>query len=138
MAAMKHELALFHPGATEKAVKEVKWINFRPSTQINNSGPLEFVINGTTGDYVLLSKTRLHVKVKIKKSNGEDVTPADNVALINLSLHSLFRQVDVMLNQTIITSTIGVNYPYKAMIDCLVSYDFSVKDSQLQSEGGIL
>ena len=98
MSAMKHELALFHPGATEKAVKEVKWINHRPSTQINNSGPLEFVINGTSSDYVLLSKTRLHVKVKIKRSDGNDVTADDNVALANLSLHSMFRQVDVSLN----------------------------------------
>ena len=135
MSAMKHELALFHPGATEKAVKEVKWINHRPSTQISNNGPLEFNIAGTSGEYCLLSKTRLHVKVKIKRGDGTDVDATDNVAFVNLALHSLFRQVDVSLNQTIITSTIGVNYPYKAMIDCLLSYDFSVKDSQLQSEG---
>ena len=56
MSAMKHELALFHPGATEKAIKEVKWINHRPSTQINNNGPLEFNITGNSSEYVLLSK----------------------------------------------------------------------------------
>ena len=132
---MKHELALFHPGATEKAVTEIIWINYRPSTQINNSGPLEFVISGTSSDYVLLSKTRLHVKVKIKKADGDDVTDADNVALVNLSLHSLFRQVDISLNQTIITSTVGVNYPYKALIDCLLSYNNTEAVSQLQLEG---
>ena len=133
--AMKHELALFHPGATERAVKQVKWINYRPNTQINNSGPIEFSINGTSSDYVLLSKTRLHVKVKLTRKDGEEFKETDDVALVNLSLHSLFRQVDVSLNQTLITSTVGVNYPYKALIDCLLSYDFSVKDSQLQSEG---
>lgn len=135
MSAIKHELALFHPGAKERAVHAVSWVNHRPVSQISNSSAIEFNISGTSSDYILLSKTRLHVKLRLLKNDGNYVDSLDNVALVNLSLHSLFRQVDVMLNQKLITSSIGVNYPYKAMIDVLLNYNHDVKDSQLQTEG---
>ena len=135
MTAMKNELALFHPGARERAVKSVHWVNHRPVSQINNTSAIEFDVSGTQVAYILPSKTRLNVKLRLLKENGEVVEPTDDVSLVNLALHSLFRQVDVSLNQTLITSTVGVNYGYKAMIDALLSYNFDVKESQIQSEG---
>ena len=135
MSAMKHEIALFQRGATEKAVQEVVWVNYRPVGQISSGSVIEFNINGTSGFYILLSKSKLHLKVRIIKDDGTPVASTDNVALVNLSLHSLFRQVDVMLNQQIITKSIGVNYAFKAMIDILLNYAHDVKDCQLQSEG---
>ena len=126
MSAIKHELALFHPGAKERAIKEVKWINYRAVSQISNSSCIEFNISGTSSDYILLSKTRLYVQLRLLKADGTPVTNLDNVALVNLSLHSLFRQVDVMLNQKLITSSVGVNYPYKAILDVLLSYNHDV------------
>ena len=135
MSAMKHELALFQSGPIEKAIQETTWINHRPVSQISNNSIIEFNINGTSSHYVLLSKTRLHVKVRLLKDDGEPVASTDNVALVNLSLHSLFRQVDIMLNQQNITTGVGVNYAYKAIIDTLLNYDHGEKDSMLQSEG---
>ena len=134
MSAMKHELALFHSGAKEKAIKEIFWINYRPVSQISNNSAIEFNISGTSMDYVLLSKTRLHIKVRLLKHDGSPIESTDDVALVNLSLHSIFRQVDILLNQKIITSSVGVNYPYKALIDVLLNYDIGEKDSILGAE----
>ena len=130
---MKAELALFHPGAKEKAIEEVFWINHRPVSQISNNSAIEFNISGTSSDYVLLSKTRLHLKVRLLKEDGTYVTANDNVALVNLS-HSLFRQCDISLNQKLVTSSVGVNYPYKAIFDVLIGYNHDVKDSLLFCE----
>ena len=50
---------------------------------------------------------------------------------INLTLHSIFRQVDIALNQKVVSSDVGANYLYKAMIDFLLS----TNTDMVQSEG---
>ena len=136
MSAMNSELALFQPIPKERAVKSIKWINFRPTTQISSSGAIEFSVPGTTPYYVLLGKTMLHVKAKIMKLDGSNISEAsDNVSLTNLSMHSLFRQCDISLNQQIINPNVGTSYPYKSYIDVLLRYNHSVKEGQLQAEG---
>lgn len=136
MTALKHELALFHPGVKERAIESTTWINYRPVSQISNTSAIEFNISGTSSDYILLSKTRLYLQVRIINStNNSPITEDDDVSFVNLSMHSLFRQVDVMLNQKLVTSSVGVNYPYKSMIDVLLNYNHDVKDSLLQAEG---
>ena len=136
MTAIKHELALFHPGVKEKSVHSTSWINYRSVSQISNSSAIEFNVSGTTSDYILLSKTRLHLKVRIvKAADGSAIDSTNDVSFVNLAMHSMFRQVDILLNQKLVTSGVGVNYPYKAMIDVLLKYNHDVKDSLLQSEG---
>ena len=53
---------------------------------------------------------------------------------MNLSLQSLFRQVDLCLQQQVMTSGVGLNYLYKAMIDTLLKFEEDPKDTQLQSQ----
>ena len=132
---IKNELALFQPAAKERAVSEVDWVEYRPVSQLSSQGAIEFQISGTSSEYVLLSKTRLHIKLRLLKPDGSPVDPTDEVALTNLSLHSLFRQVDLSLNQQVIAPTVGVNYPYKAMLDVLLNCNHGVKDSLLAAEG---
>ena len=134
MTSIKNELALFQPMPIEHSVHETKWVNFRPTTQISDTGPIEFNISPTSSYYVLLGKTYLNLKVKITKTDGTDITD-DNVALTNLALSSCFRQCDVTLNQQIINPSVNTNYPYKAYIDVLLKYNHSVKDGLLQGEG---
>ena len=134
MAAITKELAFQHPGSKQRAVSQVTWTDYRPVSQINNTSTIEFVVYGTAKRYILLSKSRLYIVVEVLRPDGTAVTDTDNVSLVNLALSSVFRQVDLSLNQTLITSSVGVNYGYKSMIDCLVSYSFGQKDSQLQSE----
>lgn len=136
MTAIKHELALFHPGVKEKSVQSTSWINYRSVSQITNSSAIEFNVSGTTSDYILLSKTRLYLRARIVKvADGSVVNDTDDVTFANLAMHSFFRQVDILLNQKLLTSGVGVNYPYKSMIDVLLNYGHDVKDSLLQSEG---
>ena len=114
MSAVTNELALFHPGAKENAIAGKSWINFRPISQINKGSTIQFQINGTSGEYILLNKTRLHLKLRILRPDGTPVDSSDNVALVNLALHSVFRQCDVSLNQTIISSNVGIIHPLKS------------------------
>lgn len=135
MSAVNNELALFHATPQEHAVSEVKWITHCNQGQLSKNSPIHFEVSGTSAAYILLSKSRLYLKLRILKEDGSIPADGEKVALTNLSLHSLFRQVDVSLNQQLITSTVGVNYPYKAMLDVLLNYEHAIKESQLQAEG---
>ena len=69
------------------------------------------------------------------KVDGSPIaSPVNKVAFVNLTLHSLFRQVDLFLQNKVISPNISVNYAYKAMLDVLLHYGFPSKESQLQSE----
>lgn len=125
------EVAIFQPTLSEKSVEKLYWVEYRPTSQITDKGPIDFVIAGTSPDYVCLHKTYLHTKVKITDLDGTDLAAAnnivENIAMTNLSQSSLFRQVDVTLNQQIINPSVGTNYPYKSYIDVLLKYNHGVK-----------
>ena len=134
MSSISEELALFQPANKEQAIQRTEWINFRPIGQISKGSAIEFVIPGTSNDYVDLAKTRLNIQMRILKSDGSTVAD-DEVAVVNSILHSAWRQVDVSIGQKVITTTTGCNYAYKSIIDTLLHYGHNPKDSQLQAEG---
>jgi len=51
---------------------------------------------------------------------------------VNLFLHSLFSQVDIQLNGTLITSSTNT-YPYRAILETLLSYGEDAKKTHLTS-----
>ena len=60
-------------------------------------------------------------------SDGDQAT----VGPVNLLLHSLFRQVDVTFNDTLVSSSRDT-YPYRALITTLLSYGDATKKSWLK------
>ncbi len=127
-------MSLFHPPPTEKAVLKHSIVEYRPVSQIAEGSTIEFNIPGTTTQYVNLKKSRLHVKCKLTKADKTPVDEENLVGLVNLSLHALFRQIDVMLQQKVVSPDVGTNYPYKALIDVLLHTATDVNQSQIQAE----
>ena len=74
----------------------------------------------------------LYVKAKVTQENGNNLAADTDVGPVNLFLHSLFSQVDISLNGTLITSSTNT-YPYWAMLETLLSYGYDAKTSQLTS-----
>ena len=79
-----------------------------------------------------LANTMLYVKAKVTRPDGTNLVAATEVGPTNLFLHSLFSQVDVYLNGTLITSSTNT-YAYRAMLETLLSYGQDAKTSQLTS-----
>ena len=77
-----------------------------------------------------MAKTQLFVKTKITKANGTALDPNTQVGPVNLILHSLFSQVDVSLNERLISPSTNT-YPYRAMIETLLNYGEDAKSSLL-------
>ena len=115
-------LDIFKPPPVDTAVYKREWISYRPVSQITKGSPIQFTIPGSSSDYKDLRKMNRHLKCKIKRQDGEAVEQDAKVGFVNLALQSLFRQVDVTLQQQNTTSGVGLNYPYKAMIDTLLKF----------------
>ena len=126
----KSELDLFSIPATQTSITKGQWIEYHPLSNITDSGPIEFNVSGTGEEYLDLAKTQLFVKAKITKANGTALDPNTQVGPVNLFLHSLFSQVDVSLNERLISPSTNT-YPYRAMIETLLNYGEDAKSSQL-------
>ncbi len=129
------ELAIFQTPAIDTGVESVEWIDFRPVSQLSSSGPIEFVIPSHSTAYLDLAKTRLHVKLRIVKADGNPVAEGNLVGLVNLPLQTLWSQVDVSLQNQIVSPNTGNNYAYKAMVDVLLRNEEDPKLTQLQAQG---
>ena len=55
------------------------------------------------------------------------------VAWINIPMHSLFRQVELSLQEVVVTNGVNTNYAYKSIIDILTNFEKDVKETQFQS-----
>jgi hypothetical protein len=132
-------VALFQGIPIELSIKNETYVEHLPVAAILDDSMIQFVIPLTSPNYLNLKKSRLRVMFRLTKADGKPVkdTPAaeaDKVAMVNLGLHSLFRQVEVTLNSITVSNDVGCHYPYKSMLDVLLFYGHDTKESLLQGE----
>ena len=113
-------------------MEQGSWVEYHPLTTVSDGSPIEFDVSGTGDDYVDFANTMLYVKAKVTQANGHNLAAGAEVGPVNLFLHSLFSQVDISLNGTLVTSSTNT-YPYRAMLETLLSYGHDAKSSQLTS-----
>ena len=128
----KSELDLFSVPPTQTSIEQGSWIEYHPITTVTEGSPIEFDVNGSGEDYIDFANTMLYVKAKLIAMNGDNLAADAPVGPANLFLHSLFAQVDISLNGTLITASTNT-YPYRATIETLLSYGEDAKTSQLTS-----
>jgi hypothetical protein len=125
---------LFHSPPTDGATESVQWQDYRPTSTLTKFSPIEFNIPRSSAQYIDLKRTRLYIKAKITKPRNVPLDIDDNVAFSNLSLHSIFRQVDVALKQMVISPGVGTCYPYKAYLDTILDYKGNINQGLLQTQ----
>ena len=84
-------------------------------------------------DYTDLTNTYLHVICKVLHSDGSTLKEGENIAPVNNLLHSMWNQVDLYLNDMLITPPTNT-YPYRTYLETLLSFDDSVKRSALYDD----
>ena len=128
---MKSELDLFSTPPTQTIIEKGQWIHYSPISSISDGSPIEFVIPGNSEEYIDLAHTMLSLKVKMeKKDAARDIDV--NAGPINNLMHSMFSQIDVYLNQKLVSPP-NTTYNYRAYIETLLNYGYSAKNSHLQS-----
>src|SRR6267154_3377936 len=126
------QLDLFPTPMTQTSIECGTWAEFNPVSAITDSMPIAFDISGAGTSYIDVSQTQLIVKAQLVKPNGTPIDNTTHVAPRNLFLHSLFSEIDVKLNGTLVTSS-NNTYLYRAYIETLLSYGRDAKNSQLTS-----
>ena len=98
--------------ATDAAsLEEACVVEYQPVSSVQNRAPLDFDVPGSGEHYIHLANIQLYIRAKILNADG--VTPLDvnnTVAPVNLMLHSMFSEVDISLNGTLISSSTNT-YP---------------------------
>ena len=79
------------------------------------------MIPGTGDAYLDLANTYLLIRAKVVRGDGTDLAADTQVAPVNNWLHSLFSQVDVYINDTLVTPSSNT-YPFRAYVETLLSY----------------
>jgi hypothetical protein len=127
---IKSELDLFGVPPTQTSVESGVFVEHNTTSAIADNAPLEFCISGSGDDYIDVSQILLHVTAKIVRDDGTNIAADAAVAPVNLWLQSLFSQVDIKLNDTLITQSTNT-YPYRAYLETLLSYGEDAKVSHL-------
>ena len=129
----KSELDLFTVPPTQLCIDRNVTVKYRPTIPLTGNGLIEFQIDGSD-DFTDLSQTYLYLKVQIITSDGKPLQESDVVAPANLFLHSLFSKIEVKLNGCQVCSMNNYVYPYRAILETLLSYGEEAKTSHLESE----
>ena len=126
-------LMLFSLPPTDTSIQNINYIEVRPSSQITASNPIVYEIPGSGIEYKALSDATHAVKFKVVNLDGSDIAADAKVGVINLTLQSLFNQVDVFLDGKLVSSSDNC-YHYNAIFETLINYGAAAKSSQLQSQ----
>lgn len=132
-SVVKTELDLFTTLPLQTCIQKGLWVEYQPLSSLESSGPVEFHIPGSSNEYIDIYQTQLMVKGKIvKKDKNELDLKVDKVAPVNLFLHSLFSQVDLYLNDKMVTSATNL-YSYRSYLETVLNYSPPAKQSQLSA-----
>jgi hypothetical protein len=92
------------------------------STLNSDTDPIEFEIKGQGDEYLDLSQSYLQVVCKFTKGDGINLAGGGSTSTpLNNILHSLFSEIDVSVNEKVVTPGTDT-YPYKAYLEKLLSY----------------
>lgn len=125
-------LDLFTVPPTQTAIEDGQFIEIHPLAALAHNAPIEFSISGQTEEYLDFNNTFLHLTAKVTKANGTALDAGADIAPINLWLHSLFSQVDVSLNGTVVSPSENT-YPYRAYLETELSYNAEAKNGFLSA-----
>ncbi len=135
--ADKMELDLFSKRPIQTDIDETCYINYYPLVDPSGSnGPIEFFIPGNMMYFLDLKDSSLGVKVRVRKDGNTALVEADVLGPINNWLHSLFSDITLTMNDTVVEGGTHL-YPYKAYLTNLLMYGSEAKKCQLQTSGWV-
>lgn len=138
MFCMKSELDVFELPPLQTNVTEVEQVVYNPTTSLNNSTSIEFLIPGNGDTYKNLSSiylrllVKLNAKVVVKPPEGDK----SEIGVVNNLLHSLFRQCTVTLNNVQVSQ--DNDYHYKAFFQTILNYGNDASTTHLATTGWCL
>ena len=126
------QLDLFSVPPSQTSLDDGIFTEYHPVSVLTSTGPVEFSISAENSNYIDLENSFLYVRANVTQANGNALAADVEIAPECNFLHSLWSQVDVFLNGTLVTPS-NTNYPYRSYIENLLSFGTEAKTSQLSS-----
>ena len=126
------QLPSFEGSTYDEELQSNYQVKVHPMGKIGHR-PIEFLIVGNN-DLIDLSSITLHASAKITKADGNAYEKDAEVAFVNNALHSMFSDVIVTMNETIVEGD-GQQYSHKSMINTLFAYTNETMEKQLFTSG---
>ena len=123
----KSEVDFSRQQEIQTAIENSVWDKIEPTKNLTNA-TIDFEITGSNDKYIDLSEIHLFVNIKVTGIGANAVSLSNNV------LHTLFKNVEVKINNTTVSNTSN-KYPYKAYLENLLGYNKECKETFLQCEG---
>jgi hypothetical protein len=129
---MPSELDLFLLPLTTKQYEWADWVVYQPRAPIVGTDMIDFIIEPIADQYINLSRSKLFIQGKfVHAETGDDLVSGEMCAPVNLLFHSLWRQVDIYLNDKPINSG-SPTYPYVAYLEKMANFNEEAKKCNLQ------
>ena len=126
------QLDLFSVPPSQTSLEEGSFTEYHPISVLTSTGPIEFTISAENSNYIDLANSFLYVRASVTTAAGADLEKNAEIAPECNFLHTLWTQVDVYLNGSLVTQS-NNNYPYRAYIENLLSFGQEAKKSQLSA-----
>jgi len=126
----KSELDLFCQPPVQTSCQNGYWCEYLPISTITEGSPIDFHVSASSEEYLDLSQTHIHVQAQITQGDGTNLARDAAIGPTNYWLHSLFSQLDIQLNDKLVTDS-SHTYAYKSFLETLLSFGTQAKESFL-------
>ncbi len=126
------DLAIFETPRVNSAVEQIEIVRYKPVSALTEKpSVVDFQIANISPKYLDLSRSRLTVECKVVNGDNSAIVqdsmtegvmsiPRESrVGLTNYTLHSMWSNVELSLQNQVISPHVVNNYQYKAIIDAL-------------------
>ena len=134
MECKQSALCIFDQPSVQTDIQRYYVVDYYPVSSVAFGAPIEFHIPGNTEDYIDLNDISLYLKLKVTKPDGTDIKAADEVALTNLPISSLFQDVALTIGETQVEGG-QMCYPYLGYFNTVMQFHPDAQKSHLQSIG---
>ena len=123
MICGKTEICIFDRPYAQAVVDSGSFEDIFPINSIsNNNTDIEFLISGSSTEYLDLNDSLLSIQLKVTDKDKKELVAASDVAASNYMFHTLFSDVILSLNGVKIEGGNG-KYTQKAILETILNYN---------------
>ena len=116
------QLDLFSVPPSQTSLEEGSFTEYHPVSVLTSTDPIKFTISAENSNYINVANSFLYVRASVTTAAGADLVEDAKIAPECNFLHTLWTQVDVYLNGSLVTQS-DSNYSYQAYIQNLLVLD---------------
>ena len=115
------QLDLFLVPPSQTSLEEGSFTEYHPVSVLTSTGSIEFIISAKNSNYIDLANSFLYMCASVTTAAGADLAEDAKIAPECNFLYTLWTQVDVYFNGSLVTQS-NNNYLYQAYDENLLNF----------------